>query len=40
MMMISAELQREGSEFFAKFWNDLIAFIASKSNALTKTNQV
>ena len=31
---LAAELQREGAESFAKSWNDLIACIASKSDAL------
>tara|TARA_R110002073_G_scaffold7632_1_gene43285 strand:+ start:2598 stop:3704 length:1107 start_codon:yes stop_codon:yes gene_type:complete len=33
---LAAQLQREGVESFAKSWNDLIACIASKSNALTQ----
>ena len=32
---LAADLQREGTESFAKSWNDLIACIASKSDALT-----
>jgi len=33
---LAAELQREGTESFAKSWNDLIACIASKSDVLTQ----
>lgn len=33
---LAADLQREGTESFAKSWNDLIACIASKSAALTQ----
>jgi len=35
---LAAELQREGTESFAKSWNDLIACIASKSDALTQNH--
>jgi len=34
---LAAELQRDGTKSFAKSWNDLIARIASKSDALQKT---
>lgn len=37
---LAATLQREGTQSFAKSWNDLMARIASKSDALTKINQV
>ena len=37
---LAATLQREGAQSFAKSWNDLMARIASKSDALTKINQV
>ncbi len=33
---LAADLQREGTESFAKSWNDLIACIVSKSAALTQ----
>ena len=36
---LAAELQREGAESFDKSWNELMDTIASKSNALGKTNQ-
>jgi transaldolase len=36
---LAAKLQREGTEAFAKSWRDLVYRIASKSEALTKTNQ-
>ncbi|CAG9932051.1 transaldolase [Candidatus Nitrotoga arctica] len=36
---LAAGLQREGTETFAKSWSDLMYCIASKSEALTKTNQ-
>jgi transaldolase len=36
---LAAELQREGTEAFAKSWRDLMYRIASKSAALTKTAQ-
>jgi len=36
--VLAAELQREGTESFAKSWNDLIACIASKSDALTQNH--
>jgi len=35
---LAADLQREGAEAFAKSWNDLIACIASKSDALTQNH--
>ena len=35
---LAADLQREGTESFAKSWNDLIACIASKSAALTQNH--
>jgi transaldolase len=35
--VLAAKLQREGTESFAKSWNDLIACIASKGNALTQS---
>ncbi len=37
---LAATLQREGAQSFAKSWNDLMARIASKSDALNKINQV
>jgi transaldolase len=37
---LAATLQREGAQSFAKSWNDLMARIASKSDALHKINQV
>jgi transaldolase len=37
---LAADLQREGTEAFAKSWSDLMYRIASKSKALTKANQV
>ena len=37
---LAATLQREGAQSFAKSWNDLMARIASKSDALSKINQV
>lgn len=36
--VLAAKLQREGTESFAKSWNDLIACIASKSGALTQNH--
>lgn len=35
---LAAELQREGVDSFAKSWNDLIACIASKSNAFMQSH--
>jgi transaldolase len=37
---LAATLQREGAQSFAKSWNDLMARIASRSDALHKINQV
>jgi transaldolase len=37
---LAAELQREGTEAFAKSWNDLIYRIADKTEALTKATRV
>jgi transaldolase len=37
---LAAALQREGAQSFAKSWNDLMARIASKSDALNKIKQV
>ena len=36
---LAAELQREGTEAFAKSWNDLIYRIADKTEALTKATR-
>ena len=36
---LAAELQREGTEAFAKSWSDLMSRITSKSEVLTKANQ-
>ena len=36
--VLAAKLQREGTESFAKSWNDLIACITSKSDALTQNH--
>jgi transaldolase len=36
---LAAELQREGTEAFAKSWSDLMYRIASKSDVLTKDIQ-
>lgn len=36
--MLADELQREGTEAFAKSWNDLITCIASKSEFLTQNH--
>ena len=35
---LAADLQREGTEAFAKSWNDLMACIKAKSDLLTKGN--
>jgi transaldolase len=34
---LAAQLQEEGAKSFVKSWNDLLAVIASKSDALKKT---
>ncbi len=36
--VLAEELQREGTEAFAKSWNDLIACITSKSSSLTQNH--
>lgn len=37
--VLAAKLQREGAQYFAKSWHDLIACIESKSGALTETKR-
>jgi transaldolase len=34
---LAAQLQEEGAKSFVKSWNDLLAVIASKNDALKKT---